>query len=216
MASHLDRNINDRILELQNEGANYKIYRPIFDSLISENHPTPRGNSAPNDTMVDHIICVLRSGIDTSFVPTSDSRQLRKCVGSMFPFEAQMKVIGGLLAEYYHEWKIYNTHNANVNKCAEIPEPPRHLDRAIAEQKAYYNPNKSKDTSMTIKIESKTFFNGVDLATYTDDQLFGKISEAEKEVERLEAIVAKPKKLVKKIQELKDGIDALAAAIDAR
>lgn len=72
-----------------------------------------------------------------------------------------------------------------------------------------------KETIM-IKIENKTFFNGADISAYSDDALFGKIQEAEKELERLEAIKNKPKKLEKKIADLKEGIKALVEAVDAR
>lgn len=209
------------VLELQNDGPVYAKYQPVLEAIINSYHRINRG-LGDEGTMVDHCIYQLQIGFRTCFLENPQYETFYKLMRGTGEFKH--KVIGGLLEDYYREWKYQNAKVDNVNKCAEIPEPPHHLDRVIAEQHAYYNPKpadkadtiKPKDTAMTIKIESKTFFNGQDIANFTDDQLFGHISQAENEIKKLEAIETKPKKLEKKIADLKEGINALAAAIDAR
>lgn len=215
MNDALKRNIEDRILELQNDGPRYNLYQPVLEEIVIDNHKIDRGMNN-GQTMVDHCIETLQYGSSTSFLTKEHYRIFKQCIGTGWPSDAVMKVIGGLLADYYREWKYQNDKLVNVNKCAEIPEPPHHLDRAIAEQNAYYNKPTKQDTTMTIKIENKLFYNGVDIKMYSDDQLFSEIAKAEAEVERLEKIATKPKKLQAKIDELKEGIKALADAIDAR
>ena len=67
-----------------------------------------------------------------------------------------------------------------------------------------------------LKITTKTLINGDDIAKKSDDELFEAIAQAEAEIAKLNATQCKPKALVAKIEELKAGIAALAAHMDAK
>lgn len=75
-----------------------------------------------------------------------------------------------------------------------------------------------KETTMSkiIDIKTKTFVNGNDVATLTNAQVFDLIAEQEAAIKKLEGIEAKPKLLVKEIEERKAGIAALVAHLDAK
>lgn len=94
------------------------------------------------------------------------------------------------------------------------PAPPSHLDRAIAEQRSYYS-STTKETAMSLKIETITFVNGSDISKLTVDSLVSLISSTEKEIEKLEALNSKPKKVLAKINELKTGLAELVKHADA-
>lgn len=72
------------------------------------------------------------------------------------------------------------------------------------------------EPTVNIKIETKTFFNGADISTMTDDALFDNIQRAENEIQRLENIKTKPKRLTKKIEELQAGLKQLVEVLDSR
>lgn len=65
-------------------------------------------------------------------------------------------------------------------------------------------------------IEKKTFINGVDASTLTDDQIFSVIKQAEAEIEGLELINNKPEKLGKKIAKLQKAIEKVRQYVDER
>lgn len=75
-----------------------------------------------------------------------------------------------------------------------------------------------KETTMSkiIDIETKTFVNGINVTTMTNAQVFDLIAEQEAAIAKLEGIQAKPKLLVKEIEERKAGIAALVAHLDAK
>lgn len=72
------------------------------------------------------------------------------------------------------------------------------------------------EQSTMLKITTKTLLNGKDIAEMTDEQLFDAIASAEAEIEKCQAINAKPKALQAKIEELRGGINALVAHMDAK
>lgn len=72
-----------------------------------------------------------------------------------------------------------------------------------------------KDPDM-LTITQKTYVNGVDVATCTDDQLFELIAKTEAEIERLSKIKTQSKKLVDRIEALKAGTLELASLLDNR
>lgn len=75
-----------------------------------------------------------------------------------------------------------------------------------------------KETTMSkiIDIKTKTFVNGIDVTTLTNAQVFDLIAEQEAAIQMLASIEAKPKLLVKEIEERKAGIAALVAHLDAK
>lgn len=120
----------------------------------------------------------------------------------------------------------------------EVREPPKKTNpewdaivaqqRAIQEHSAVYaaltdqlnqlNSLTQKETTMSkiIDIKTKTFVNGIDVTTLTNAQVFDLIAEQEAAIKKLEGIEAKPKLLVKEIEERKAGIAALVAHLDAK
>ena len=65
-------------------------------------------------------------------------------------------------------------------------------------------------------IETKIFIFGVDASTMSDDQIVGRIFDIEGEIETLESVKNKPKKLVTKIEAMKADIKALVEYVDGR
>lgn len=70
-----------------------------------------------------------------------------------------------------------------------------------------------KETVM-LKITHATYVNGTDVKTLSVDALVGLISTTEKEIEKLEALGSKPKKVLKKIEDLKEGLAELVKIAD--
>lgn len=67
-----------------------------------------------------------------------------------------------------------------------------------------------------IKIETKTYVNGTDVATLSDSEIYSLIAAQEAQVEELEKIKTKPKKLVNEIEKRKAGIQALVDYLDSK
>lgn len=65
-------------------------------------------------------------------------------------------------------------------------------------------------------IKTKVYVSGNDASDLTDDQLFAQVATVEKEIERLDAIKTKPKKLEVRIAEMKSQLDELIKYIDSR
>lgn len=74
----------------------------------------------------------------------------------------------------------------------------------------------TKESNMTIKIEKRTYINGSNATDYTDDMIFNKIAELEKEIDRLRAIKNPPRALKARIVELEAGVVGLGEIVDAR
>lgn len=67
-----------------------------------------------------------------------------------------------------------------------------------------------------IKIETKTFVNGVDVTTMDDSEVYSLIRAQEALIEDLDKIKTKPKKLVAEIEKRKAGIQALVDYLDSK
>lgn len=67
-----------------------------------------------------------------------------------------------------------------------------------------------------IKVEQCTFVNGRNIADLNDDTLFAYIEQAERDLERLNAIKNKPTALAQRIADIEAGIKALVDASNAR
>lgn len=70
--------------------------------------------------------------------------------------------------------------------------------------------------AMTIKITTKTFANDMDISKMSNAQIYDLIKQQEADIAGLEAIKAKPKKLLAEIAERQAGIDALVAYLDSQ
>lgn len=75
-----------------------------------------------------------------------------------------------------------------------------------------------KETTMSkiIEVTTKTLVNGIDVSTLTNAQVFDLIAEQENAIKKLEGIDAKPKLLVKEIEDRKAGIAALVGYLDSQ
>lgn len=108
------------------------------------------------------------------------------------------------------EIRVLTQHLPDANKARE------HAHKAKHEPKQLTNP-KPKTMEITVnKIETKTFINGSDAATLSDDQIFLLIARTEKDIEKLEAIKEKPKKLTIKITAMKNSVLELIKIVDSR
>lgn len=111
--------------------------------------------------------------------------------------------------------------------------PPPYLDSAPGWAVAYIKdyaqfletqsktqPEATKEIQMTIKnatlIEKRTFINGVDASTMSDDDIFQVIAKAESEAQNLETILDKPEKLIKKIAGMCKAIAKVKQYVDNR
>lgn len=65
-------------------------------------------------------------------------------------------------------------------------------------------------------IETRVYVRGVHSDEMTDEQIFETIRHVEKDIESLNAIKNKPKKLLDRISEMESSIAKLAELVDAR
>jgi len=72
------------------------------------------------------------------------------------------------------------------------------------------------NTAAAIEITTKTLVNGTNVADLSDAAIYDLIAKQEAEIERLEAIKAKPKKLVAEIAKRREGIQALVNHLDSK
>ena len=109
-----------------------------------------------------------------------------------------------------------------VNRDAEPTTSPtesaEHTDSAISHLTAVSNSLKEILMNKTeiITIETKTLINGVDITTFKDSEIYSLIAAQEAEIETLDKIKTKPKKLVAEIEKRKAGIEALVAYLDSK
>lgn len=77
----------------------------------------------------------------------------------------------------------------------------------------------TKETTMTapiIEVTTKTLINGIDIATMADSVIYSTIANQEAEIEKLEKIKNKPKRLVAEIEKRQAGIKALVDHLDGK
>ena len=90
------------------------------------------------------------------------------------------------------------------------------IDSAISQPITLTFPEILMNKTDIIKIETKTYVNGVDVATMDDSEIYSLIAAQEAQVEELEKIKTKPKKLVAEIEKRKAGIQALVDYLDSK
>lgn len=67
-----------------------------------------------------------------------------------------------------------------------------------------------------IEITTKTLVNGLDISNFKDSEIYDLIAAQEAEIDKLDAIKTKPKKLVAEIEKRKAGIQALVDYLDSK
>lgn len=75
---------------------------------------------------------------------------------------------------------------------------------------------KGETTMKLTKIETITFIDNLRADEMGDDQIFALISQTEKDIDKLEAVKEKPKKLTAKITAMKESVKELGKIVDAR
>jgi hypothetical protein len=109
-----------------------------------------------------------------------------------------------------------------VNRDAEPTTSPveiaEHIDSAISHLTRVSNSFKEILMNKTeiIKIETKTFVNGVDIATLDDANVYALIATQEAQIKELDKIETKPKKLTAEIEKRKAGVKALVDYLDSK
>lgn len=76
--------------------------------------------------------------------------------------------------------------------------------------------DKQEKQDMSVNIETKTYINGEESSTVTDDKIFKMIKNLEGEIKGLQAIETTSKKVDKKIYALKVDISKLVNFVDSR
>lgn len=118
-------------------------------------------------------------------------------------------------------------HNSNTSDLDRTPESEpttspaeiaEHIDSAISHLTRVSNSLKEILMSKTeiIKIETKTFVNGVDIATMDDADVYALIATQEAQIKELDKIETKPKKLTAEIEKRKAGVQALVDYLDSK
>lgn len=77
-------------------------------------------------------------------------------------------------------------------------------------------PKMATENTSAVIIETKTFIQGRDAATCTDESIFELISALEARIAKANAIVNKPKRLINLIEKMQSDIDLLVAFVDNR
>lgn len=119
---------------------------------------------------------------------------------------------------------IADDYLADIPGTVEVPlerlqqEVADHLTQAANSFQSLANNLKEIIMSKTeiITIETKTLINGVEISTFKDSEIYSLIAAQESEINSLEQIKAKPKKLIAEIEKRKAGIEALVAYLDSK
>ena len=101
-----------------------------------------------------------------------------------------------------------NTQPIPDSPAARWPYPKEPVDSTT-------EPQPKEDTMATI-IETKTFIDGIDASTVSDEQIFTRIAKIEAQIDTWNKIKTKPKKLEAKIAEAQQSINMLVAFVDGR
>lgn len=93
-----------------------------------------------------------------------------------------------------------------------------HIDNAVSHLTRVSNSLKEILMNKTeiIKIETKTFVNGVDISTMEDSDVYALIATQEAQIKELDKIETKPRKLTAEIEKRKAGVKALVDYLDSK
>lgn len=110
--------------------------------------------------------------------------------------------------------------NSHVPASPKAPpqKAAEHIDSAVTPLTNVSNSLKEILMSKTeiIKIETKTFVNGVDISAMEDAEIYQLIANQEAQVKELDKIETKPKRLQTEIAKRKAGIQALVDYLDSK
>lgn len=118
--------------------------------------------------------------------------------------------IAGIMPKLVSHGLVHESANGNfqfsLREVLSGFNPPEHQPKETTMTKAVTTPT----------IATRTFIQGVDAANMTDDDIFKKIREIEQQIADLDAINAKPKKLVARIEALQEDVKKLVEYVDSR
>lgn len=127
--------------------------------------------------------------------------------------EGPFPIEGWVVDVIKHQWENY------LDGLVKYP-PPTQQNVLNCKRSCFTNPKKEKTMESKqvdiINVESKVFIDGVEAATFSDDQIFERIATVERQIKRYEGIESKPKKLEKRIADMKKGIADLIKYVDSR
>lgn len=134
--------------------------------------------------------------------------------GSILPKLVQL---GCIKSDWACEEYVVCTRPTNPQPDSLLAEAADNIDSAIQHLSNVTNSLKEILMSKTtiIKIETKTFVNGVDISSMEDAAIYQLIATQEAEIAELEKIQTKPKKLQAEIDKRRDGIKALVDYLDS-
>ena len=111
-----------------------------------------------------------------------------------------------------------NISSTSTNSCIDEGEKHMDLHKLLMENNRKYlvKPQKEIQMAFQIKVETKTFINGYDAVSLTDDALLSMIANAERELESIDKIINKPKMLVQRKEDLQKGIMQIVNIMDSK
>ncbi len=131
---------------------------------------------------------------------------------------AKMASCGMLIHDYANVYEVsegYFKRKGLVNHYL-LQAQPQSQPQPQAQPQSQPQPQPETITMNAPTIETRTFIDGVDATTMSDEAIFSKIAKLEEQVDKYEKIITKPKKLQVKIDDIKKGIKELADYVDAR
>jgi len=133
-------------------------------------------------------------------------RKARMLATSPDPFKA-------LTIDYVHA--IYSKYGLEFKITA---DEAKYIADEVIDYINDYDPPTEEAPQMSDKIivETKHFLNNVEIKTLNDAQLIDAIKTVEKEIDTLEAVKTKSKKITAKVEECKVTLAAIVAHLDAR
>lgn len=96
---------------------------------------------------------------------------------------------------------------------AEKGEPVEYPNTAVMTAET---PKEKDPMTIATKLENRTYLNGKDAATISDDDLFNHIASIEMEADNLARIKTTSRKVIARINELREDAEKLATYIDNR
>lgn len=227
----------EQAIKLAKSGDNaelaYKEYRNVVYTAMRHN--------GMNYLCADHRLFTSYATLYFYERYAKDSSLIRKSVGSWVHWDwSFVKNTHSIrdLAELRYNSREFRKHASQgpvqrpfvgLHPDAETPEPPHDdtvdaLSYALKVTKAAQD--NTTETIITLKeitmnatapaIEVKTFIRGVEAKDLSDDQIFNEIRRIEKDIEELDKVKSKPKKLAAKIEEMHKSIKELTEYVDGR
>ena len=200
--------LHDAAITLENEAEFHDRYKTF----------APKYNARERRELIAHsLVRVKIRGHDAE-----DREHLRRYFDDIYGIPATNEYSIKDLLElkfWLDEVKYPNTQPLGLSEPTTSPvEIAEHIDSAISHLTLVSNSLKEilMNKTEVIKIETKTFVNGVDIATMDDASVYALIATQEAQIKELDKIETKPKKLTAEIEKRKAGVQALVDYLDSK